>query len=182
MAQWNGITWVSSSDRVNIYLYVGLTLGSTVLLFLSAFLFFQATINSSRNLHGKMLEAIMMAPVFFFDTNPSGRISNRFSKDIGVMDEMLFASFYDLYETIWDLLLSVGIPSLANFWVLLAAVPLTGVATYYGQYCLKTSREIARLEAINRSPLYSHFSLTLEGIVDIRTYQQQDEFMDEFLW
>ena len=180
MAQWNDVTWASPSDRSNIYLYVGLVMGSTILLFLSALLFYQATINSSRNLHSKMLQAIVMAPAHFFDTNPCGRISNRFSKDIGVMDELLFVAFYDLFETFWELFLAVGVPSVANFWVLLAAVPLTGLVTYYGLYCLKTSREIARLEATNRSPLYSHFSLTLDGIVDIRTYQQQDNFMDEF--
>ena len=180
MAQWNDVTWASPSDRFSIYLYTGLVIGSTILLFLSAFLFYQATINSSRNLHSSMLQAIIMAPVYFFDTNPCGRICNRFSKDIGVMDELLFFAFYDLFETFWALFLAVGVPSVANFWVLLATVPLTGLVTYYGLYCLKTSREIARLEAINRSPLYSHFSLTLDGIVDIRTYQQQDKFMDEF--
>ena len=180
MAQWNDVTWASPSDRSNIYFYVGLVIGSTVLLFLSALLFYQATINSSQNLHSKMLKAIIMAPVHFFDTNPCGRIFNRFSKDIGVMDELLFIAFYDLFETFWKLLFAMGVPSVANFWVLLVAVPLTGLVIYYGLHCLKTSREIARLEAINCSPLHSHFSLTLDGIVDIRNYQQQDNFMDEF--
>ena len=180
MAQWNDVSWSSSADRFSVYLYTGLALGSTLLLFLSAFLFFQATINSSRNLHKKMFGSVVRAPVHFFDTNPSGRICNRFSKDIGLMDELLFAAIYDLFETFWGMFLSVGIPSVANIWVVFAATPLAGFVTYYGRYCLNISREVARLEAINRSPLYSHFSLTLDGIVDIRTYHQQEHFVQEF--
>ena len=180
MANCDNISWKSSSDRFNVFLYIGLVLGSSVLLFLSAFLFYQVTINSSRNLHKNMFAAVVMAPVHFFDTNPSGRISNRFSKDIGLMDEILFAAFYDLFEVSWEMLLSVSIPSVANFWVLFAAIPLVVLVTYYGRYCLKTSRELARLEAINRSPVYSHFALTLDGIVSIRTYHQEENFLEEF--
>ena len=180
MAQWNNVSWSSSMDRFDVYLYIGLALASTLLLYLSAFVCYQATINSSRNLHRQMLEAVAKATVHFFDTNPSGRICNRFSKDIGLMDETLFDAFFDLLELFWGTFLSVGIPSVANFWVVLAAAPLAALVTYYGLYCLKISREVSRLEAINRSPVYSHFSHTLEGIVNIRTYQQQKQFVQEF--
>ena len=127
-----------------------------------------------------MLESVVRATVHFFDTNPAGRICNRFSKDIGLMDEVLFAAFFDLLELFWGTFLSVGIPSVANFWVVLAAVPLAVLVTYYGLYCLNVFREVSRLEAINRSPVYSHFSLTLDGIVNVRTYQQQEHFVQEF--
>ena len=180
MAHWNEISWGSSMDRSEVYLYIGLALGSTLLFYLSALSCYQATINSSRNLHRNMLEAVVRATVHFFDTNPSGRICNRFSKDIELMDENLFVAFFDLLDIFWGTILSVGIPSVANFWVLLAAIPLAAVVTYYGLYCLKISREVSRLEAINRSPVYSHFSLTLEGILDIRAYQQQEHFVQEF--
>ena len=118
----------------------------------SAFLFFQATINSSRNLHRQMFKAIVRALLHFFATNPSGRISNCISKDIGFMDEMPFTRFYEIFEALKKVLVSVGIFLVANVWVLFAAVPLAGLVTYCGRYCLKTTREVARLEAINRIP------------------------------
>ena len=132
MAQWNDLSWSSSVDRFYVYLYTGLALGSTLLLYLSAFSCYQATINSSRNLHKAMLEAVVKATVHFFDTNPSGRICNRFSNDIGLMDETLVSAFFDLLDVFWLTFFSVGIPSVSNFWVVLAAVSLSTLVTNYG--------------------------------------------------
>ena len=56
--------------------------------------------NSSRNLHDKMFEKILKAPSKFFDTNPSGTILNRFSKDMGSMDEMLPTTVLDVIRVI----------------------------------------------------------------------------------
>ena len=39
-----------------------------------------------KNLHNKMIHSLSRTPVSFFDANPQGRILNRFSKDIAVLD------------------------------------------------------------------------------------------------
>ena len=51
--------------------------------------FYQSCLLASKNLHNTMFDKILRAPPRFFDTNPSGAILNRFSKDIGSMDDML---------------------------------------------------------------------------------------------
>ena len=43
-------------------------------------------LRASGLLHNNMLKRIMRAPMSFFDTTPLGRIVNRFSRDVDVMD------------------------------------------------------------------------------------------------
>jgi len=38
-------------------------------------------------MHAEMFNAVMSTPIRFFDLNPLGRIMNRFSKDINLLDE-----------------------------------------------------------------------------------------------
>jgi ATP-binding cassette subfamily C (CFTR/MRP) protein 4 len=51
--------------------------------------FVRSCIKASVHLHNKMFTSIVSATMRFFYTNSSGRILNRFSKDIGVLDEVL---------------------------------------------------------------------------------------------
>lgn len=126
-----------------------------------------------------MLLAVLKAPVFFFDTNPSGRILNRFSRDIGIMDELLPDVFVDSTQLILFCVGSVVLLSVLNPWVLVGVTPLIAVFILIGYYYMKTSRELKRLEALNRSSVISHFSDTLEGLVTIRAYEREGAFMEE---
>nr|CAH7712854.1 unnamed protein product [Callosobruchus chinensis] len=55
-------------------------------------MFFKMCMLSSINLHRRMFMSLLKAPIRFFNTNPTGRILNRFSKDMGAVDELLCTS------------------------------------------------------------------------------------------
>lgn len=46
-------------------------------------------LRSNTNLHKKMIEGISETNILFFDKNPSGRILNRFSNDMSILDNSL---------------------------------------------------------------------------------------------
>lgn len=56
---------------------------------LSAFTMVVGSVQAARLLHAALLHNKIRSPQSFFDTTPSGRILNRFSKDIYVIDEVL---------------------------------------------------------------------------------------------
>ena len=139
--------------------------------------FFNAAINSSKHLHNSMLSAVLKAPVLFFDTNPVGRILNRFSRDIGIMDELLPDKFLEAAQVVLFCIGAVVLPSILNPWLILPATPLIIIFILIGRYYLTAARDLRRLEGIRRSPVLSHFSDSLMGLVTIRAYKREDAFL-----
>ena len=77
------------------YLYIYLILGHAVALLAAYLLNYHVLCNSGQNIHDMAITGIIKAPIQFFDENPSGRILNRFSKDMSQMDELLPVAFED---------------------------------------------------------------------------------------
>ncbi|CAG2117150.1 unnamed protein product, partial [Medioppia subpectinata] len=51
---------------------------------------------ASKRLHNTIFIRLLRAPMAVFDNNPIGRILNRFTKDLGIIDEMLPSTSFDL--------------------------------------------------------------------------------------
>lgn len=51
--------------------------------------FYMWCIRVSTWMHKNMFNKILYSPMRFFNQNPSGRILNRFSKDLGILDELI---------------------------------------------------------------------------------------------
>ena len=161
-------------------IYAGATATSLVLITIRVFLFFTVSLRSSQRLHDRMVEALMHAQLSFFDTNPAGRILNRFSRDIGSIDEELPQNFILCIQNILLVLSATLLPAISNPWLLFMFFPTTAAFIVLGKYYLKTSRELKRLESICRSPVFSHFSETMAGLDTIRTRGMQEKSVDQF--
>ncbi|KAH9975853.1 P-loop containing nucleoside triphosphate hydrolase protein [Lactifluus volemus] len=136
------------------------------------------SLRSSKRLHDAMLHSVIRAPLTFFETTPSGRILNLFTKDTNVVDQMLARVIQFVVRTLCS---SVGIlvvigSSFPPF--LLAVIPLGWLYTRFMVYYLATSRELQRLNAVSRSPIISWFSETLNGLSTIRAFNQQAIFSE----
>ena len=167
-------------DKTNLTIYACLVGGSLIFGIIRACVFLLVSLRCSEQLHDKMVVAILQAPVLFFDSNPVGRIMNRFSNDVGCMDEVLPKMF--LFAIQMDLLVltTVLVPAVTNLWLLIVVVPITVAVVYISRYYLKTSRGLKRLESICRSPVFSHISETVNGLDTIRTRGRQTKFVDLF--
>ena len=90
LVEWSSLVNTTSSTR-DLYLgvYGAIGGGKAIASLGGSFLLAVASIHGSRLLHSSMLYNVFKSPVSFFETNPLGRIVNRFSKDIFVIDEVL---------------------------------------------------------------------------------------------
>lgn len=180
LSDWTSDTIINGTQqntqmRVGVYAALGLLQG--LLVMVSSFTLAMAGIGAARKLHEALLDNKMHTPQSFYDTTPIGRIINRFSKDIYVIDEvipptilMFLATFFTSLST-----MIVIVSSTPLFAVVI--IPLAFVYVFVQRFYVATSRQLKRLESVSRSPIYSHFSETITGASIIRAYGRQTSFI-----
>ncbi len=131
----------------------------------------------SRNLHDTSFDALMRAPLSYFETTPQGRILNIFSRDMLVVDEVLVRVMQGFFRTLGSVLGTLVVIAFGAPIVLVAIIPLGLVYRQIMRYYLSSSRELKRLDAVTRSPIFSWFSESLSGASTIRAYGQIDRFI-----
>ncbi|XP_070707853.1 ATP-binding cassette sub-family C member 3 isoform X2 [Pempheris klunzingeri] len=161
--------------RVGVYAALGIAQG--LLVMVSSFTLVMGNIGAAKKLHSNLLDNKLHTPQSFFDTTPIGRIINRFSKDIYIIDEALPATVLMLLGTVFVSLstMIVIIASTPIFAVVI--VPLAFIYVFVQRFYVATSRQLKRLESVSRSPIYSHFSETVTGASVIRAYGRQSAFV-----
>nr|XP_045582319.1 ATP-binding cassette sub-family C member 4-like isoform X3 [Procambarus clarkii] len=164
----------------NVYVYTGLTVGLFLLSLGRTILFFVMCMTSSRTLHNRMFESIIRVPIKFFDTHPIGQILNRFTKDLGQIDEMLPITVFDVVIILLNFLGIIVVIASVNIWIILPTVVLGIIFVFLRRFYLSTARDVKRLEGITRSPVFSHLSASLQGLTTIRAFEAQQIFMDDF--
>eukprot|EP00092_Neocalanus_flemingeri_P034174 GFUD01037167.1.p1 GENE.GFUD01037167.1~~GFUD01037167.1.p1 ORF type:complete len:793 (+),score=184.49 GFUD01037167.1:217-2379(+) len=142
--------------------------------------FFFLCMRSSVNLHDSMFQSIIRAPCRFFDTNPVGRILNRFSKDMGSMDELLPPAFFDVLTIGLNIAGIMAVIFAVRPWVMVPTVLLGVLFVFLRRFYMASARDIKRLEGIARSPVFSQLSTSLQGLTTIRAFSAQPLLRAEF--
>ncbi|KAB8337215.1 hypothetical protein FH972_021517 [Carpinus fangiana] len=164
----------STGAYIGIYAALGVAQALLMFIFSIALSFF-GTEASKVMLH-RAIVSVLRAPMSFFDTTPLGRITNRFSKDIDTMDNLLSESIRFFCLTM-GMILSVFILIIAYYYFFaVALVPLLVVFLFSSGFYRASAREIKRHEAVLRSHVYARFSEAVTGIATIRAYGLEKRF------
>ncbi|XP_054272057.1 probable multidrug resistance-associated protein lethal(2)03659 [Macrosteles quadrilineatus] len=168
------------SQQTCIIVFTVLIAATIVISLTRSFMFFYMCTRSSMWLHNHMFASVTRATMRFFHTNPAGRILNRFTKDMGAVDEMLPSSLLDVLQIGLTVVGIVGVLALVNVWLLIPTLVVGYVSFVLRNYYLKTSRGCKRLEGITRSPVFSHLNASLQGLSTIRAFNAESILAEEF--
>uniref|UniRef100_A0A803T3C2 ATP binding cassette subfamily C member 2 n=1 Tax=Anolis carolinensis TaxID=28377 RepID=A0A803T3C2_ANOCA len=161
--------------RVGVYGALGISQG--LFLLAACMLSAHGAVRASRVLHKHLLSNILRVPMSFFDTTPTGRIINRFAKDIFTVDEAIPMSFRSWLNCFLGIISTLLIICLATPYFAIIMLPLGLLYYFVQQFYVSTSRQLRRLDSVTRSPIYSHFSETVSGLSVIRAYGHQERFL-----
>uniref|UniRef100_A0A4W3JNK8 ATP-binding cassette, sub-family C (CFTR/MRP), member 3 n=1 Tax=Callorhinchus milii TaxID=7868 RepID=A0A4W3JNK8_CALMI len=166
----------SRHRRVGVYAALGLTQGKIPALMISSFTLTLGGIVAARLLHSRLLHNQLHTPQFF-EANPSGRILNRFGKDLDGIDVTIPEGVGLWMQTFWYTLSVFIICSILTPIFLLITLPILLVFWWVQRFYVATSRQLKRLESVSRSPVYSHFSETISGSSVVRAYGRGASFI-----
>ncbi|GFY48387.1 hypothetical protein TNIN_211863 [Trichonephila inaurata madagascariensis] len=160
----------------NLSVYAILVFIVFVLSLLRTTTFFQMCMKASRTLHNKMFRCVLRSPVSFFDSNPVGRVLNRFAKDVGVIDETMPMAALDAVIIFCTLFGIICVVAIVEPLLLLPTFIISLAFIFLRRFYLPTARDVKRYEGITRSPVFSHLSTSLYGLTTIRAFKVQHPF------
>ena len=123
-----------------------------------------------------MLKTILLSKVSFFDSNPVGRILNRFSKDISIGDLVLpLIAAWFLENAIRVLSIIIIICVLVPWAIILVAIVLT-IGIIIRSKVVPVLKEAMKLNLMSRSPIASILGATMSGLPTLRAYNKVQHF------
>ncbi|KAJ3241024.1 Canalicular multispecific organic anion transporter 1 [Chytriomyces hyalinus] len=126
---------------------------------------------ATRNYHNNAMSGLFAAPMAFFESQPLGRIINRMTKDIEMLD---FVIWNDIVMTfaVFAWVISGILGVVYGTWYTLIFVALLIVLYYYLLKMYRSNmREIKRVVALQKSPLNAYISECIGGSSTIRAFQ-----------
>lgn len=163
-----------------LYLYFGLTLVLAVLTFSGNLLLSTFALTSSKSIHERMLVSLLRTKMSFFETTPQGRILNRLSKDTDALDSNLLRFVSGAVATFFMLMGMCISISTVNWPALLVIIPCVIIFLLIYSLFKKVFSQVKRIESISRSPVYNISSETMESLITIRAYNEQEQMLSLF--
>ncbi|CAF3238457.1 unnamed protein product [Rotaria sp. Silwood2] len=128
-----------------------------------------------------MFQRLIRYPIHFFDINPIGRILNRFTKDVAIMDDNLPLNMFDFLHCLFQVLGAITLVGILNPLAFIPAV-MAAIAMLFLRYLFaQCLRDLKRIEGVTRSPVYSQLTSTIHGLKVIRSYHAENICSNEFL-
>ncbi|MCO5558804.1 hypothetical protein L7F22_012391 [Adiantum nelumboides] len=176
-----GLSNESLSSEVLIGVYCGLSLACMLAFALRSQMIVLFGLQASKSFFTKLMICVMKAPMGFFDATPSGRILNRASVDMSVIDlDIPFAISFVLGMG-FDFLCIVCVVCVVTWQMVCVVIPAL-VVTYFAQRYNETAlQQLNRINSTTKAPIVNKSAETWTGSATIRAFRESERFKRENL-
>jgi len=158
----------STVYRLTIYSILGLLAAAMVLVRTLIITFYG--MEAAKNLFNRMTDALLHAPMRFFDVNPIGRILTRYGGDVSAVDMQIPFMFGTLAANLFSVGCSAATAALVIQWKGLLLLPVVYLYVKLGGFYIQPARELQRLLQTTRAPILNHLSETIDGVSTVRAF------------
>ena len=135
---------------------------------------------AAKNVFQAMLLRVLKAPMQFFEVTPMGRLLNRFTYDVEIVDFVLSQSMSLLLVASASYVSGILVMIVILPFTALAVIPVTIIYTRLLWYYRRIGTDLQRLDAMARSPIQSLMTEALDGASTIRILRQESFFCDKY--
>ncbi|XP_045298610.1 ATP-binding cassette sub-family C member 12 isoform X4 [Leopardus geoffroyi] len=175
-----GAVLADTGQHVYQWVYAGSMVSVLMFSIIKGFTFTKTTLMASCSLHDQVFDKILKSPMSFFDMTPTGRLMNRFSKDMDELDVRLPFLAENFLQQFFMVLFILVILAAVFPAVLLV---LAGLAVgFFILLCIfhGGAQELKKLENISRSPWFSHITSSMQGLGIIHAYDKKEDCISKF--
>ncbi|KAK3390387.1 hypothetical protein B0H63DRAFT_113119 [Podospora didyma] len=180
--------WVGAYDKkepVSVGFYAGIYAAVTfswVLMSGANFLAYtRGAWLAARRLHGRLITAVLNAPLSWWKNVPAGRVVNRLSRDMASLDTSLGQWLMWTVDQFASILFQIGAVSTILPVFLLPALFAILLGVTCGEIYTRTAVRVKRLVASSQSPVFSQFGDSMAGLAVIRAREGMPETFGSLL-
>lgn len=173
---WSGQSISGFQQGQYMGLYASVGAASALGALIASYTMFIAGIRASFIMFDSGLKSVLRSPISFHDATPVGRIIHRLTKDVEKLDDRMCFQWYNMLVNLAAVFGTIFLVFYVFPLLGILFIPLTVIYIVVGKFISKTSREITRLDAVQKSFIYSAFGKQLDGLSTIRAFGFQQQF------
>ncbi|KAM6430098.1 LOW QUALITY PROTEIN: ATP-binding cassette sub-family C member 12-like [Liasis olivaceus] len=173
---------ITNNPQLHFFqLVYGMSIVSMIALsFIKGFGFTKMTLRASSTLHSTMFYKILHSPMDFFDTTPTGRIINRFSKDMDEVDMRLPFYAENFLQQFFVVLSILTIVAIVFPYLLISVALLAIIFILLFQIFHNTIQDLKRIENLSRSLWLSLITSSVQGLSTIHAFNKTEDYINRF--
>lgn len=144
----NKSSLIDSNENNNLIIYSSLVSCLFLFSLLRTSLLFTICMRASVNLHNRLFESLIRAKISFFNKTPIGIILNRFSRDLGIIDELLPQTAFETMQTLINCLAISLLCAFIDFWTLIPCFILLILFAFIRHFYIGTALRLKKVEGI----------------------------------
>ncbi|KAJ3335716.1 hypothetical protein HDU91_002056, partial [Kappamyces sp. JEL0680] len=137
------------------------------------------TWTAGKAMHNAALAGVLGSTMSWIESQPIGRLINRFSTDMYSVDLEMTNVVINLSGSVLAIITGFILIAQGDPWLLLILAFVSLVFYFMYRYWQKSNIELKRMAAILKSPLDSHVSESITGSATIRAYNLSAQFVEK---
>lgn len=174
---WTANQFPGKSANFYIGIYIMLAILSVIFLVFEFWMLVYFFNTAARRLNLLAMGRVLHTPMSYIDTTPMGRILNRFTKDTDVCDNELISQYRMFIDPFCQIMGTMILCIVYLPWFAIAVPGLVFIYVTIAGFYQASAREVKRLEAVQRSFVYSHFGEALGGMNTIKAHGASERFL-----